>query len=239
VFCVSADDVVEGDRPRWCSPTAAACNARVREIQRINRAARRHLYEGIGECAAIESDPDGDGIHLDLDLCPTTAGLSATHGCPDGDGDGTADRTDRCPEVAGPVMGCPDADDDGIHDGMDDCPAEPGPAWRTGCPAPPDTDGDGIEDGADVCPQAAGSVGTWGCPDADSDRVPDVCFDTARALAMPIYAVDAEALRMFVAMSSSSCDAGWYSDRCRNSPEDYEGEAATDPTRMDGCPRRR
>ena len=44
-------------------------------------------------------------------------------GCPDTDGDGVADREDKCPDVVGigALEGCPDTDGDGIPDNVDKC----------------------------------------------------------------------------------------------------------------------
>ncbi|WP_459641376.1 OmpA family protein, partial [Flavobacterium sp. CGRL2] len=54
------------------------------------------------------------------------------------DGDGIADKDDKCPTVAGPKEngGCPflDADKDGVADKDDDCPTVYGPASNRGCP---------------------------------------------------------------------------------------------------------
>ncbi|MBA4318645.1 MAG: cell envelope biogenesis protein OmpA, partial [Flavobacterium sp.] len=62
----------------------------------------------------------------------------AFKGCPDTDGDGIADKDDKCPTVAGPKEngGCPvlDADKDGVADKDDDCPTVAGPASNKGCP---------------------------------------------------------------------------------------------------------
>jgi len=55
---------------------------------------------------------------------------------PDRDGDGVADSSDTCPDVAGTSNGCPaDTDRDGVLDGSDQCAAVAGAA-PTGCPAP-------------------------------------------------------------------------------------------------------
>ena len=63
------------------------------------------------------------------------------NGCPDTDGDGVADNTDRCPEVAGEAAngGCPwaDSDGDGVPDKDDKCPDVAGVAANNGCAAEP------------------------------------------------------------------------------------------------------
>jgi hypothetical protein len=57
--------------------------------------------------------------------------VSCLKGCPDADGDGVADKDDKCPNVAGPKdnAGCPwpDTDKDGVYDKDDMCPVA-GPA---------------------------------------------------------------------------------------------------------------
>ena len=89
----------------------------------------------------------------------------------DSDGDGTPDKTDKCPDVAGPanLLGCPDADSDGIADAEDKCPGEAGPADNKGCPYP-DRDGDKVLDKDDHCPDVAGAVDNNGCPYPDTDN---------------------------------------------------------------------
>lgn len=108
----------------------------------------------------------------------------------DSDGDGVADRKDKCPStpegVAVDANGCPlDRDKDGIADYKDECPDVAGLEALKGCP---DKDGDGITDLNDRCPDIAGLIGLKGCPDADVDGVADIddkCPDTK-----PGYKVD-------------------------------------------------
>ncbi len=61
-------------------------------------------------------------------LAPDVAGLAALNGCPDADGDGIADKDDRCPNDKGTkeLQGCPDRDGDGIADKDDECPDQKG-----------------------------------------------------------------------------------------------------------------
>ncbi len=97
----------------------------------------------------------------------------------DGDGDGTPDSRDRCPDVAGKpeFFGCADSDNDGVADNEDKCPRDFGPRDQKGCPeAQPkfvDSDSDGIDDQRDECPDATGLLKFGGCPDSDFDDVPD------------------------------------------------------------------
>ncbi len=89
----------------------------------------------------------------------------------DKDGDGTADKTDKCPDVAGPakLLGCPDTDNDSIADSEDKCPGEAGPADNQGCPYV-DKDGDAVLDKNDKCPEIAGAADNDGCPYPDTDN---------------------------------------------------------------------
>ena len=92
-------------------------------------------------------------------------------GCPDRDGDGVADRFDKCPDTpccaTVDEYGCPsDSDGDGVYDGIDKCPDTPNGAEvdKKGCPS--DSDGDGVYDGIDRCPNtpAGTEVDKNGCP---------------------------------------------------------------------------
>ncbi len=93
----------------------------------------------------------------------------------DADGDGVADRLDKCPDTPKGTgvdkKGCPlDKDGDGIADYLDKCPDIKGLEALAGCP---DKDGDGVTDAEDQCPDVAGLSALKGCPDADSDGVAD------------------------------------------------------------------
>lgn len=89
----------------------------------------------------------------------------------DRDGDGTPDKNDKCPDIAGPVelLGCPDTDKDGTPDPDDKCPGVPGAADNAGCPYP-DTDKDGLMDKIDQCPTIPGPLENNGCPYPDTDK---------------------------------------------------------------------
>ena len=134
---------------------------------------RDNIMAGLGYVYRLSSvDSDGDGIANRDDRCPSAPGPAATAGCPDADMDGVTDADDRCPNAAGSanLAGCPDGDADGVPDPDDECPETPGPAELAGCP---DTDGDGITDAADACPEQAGPATLNGCPDTDGDGVGD------------------------------------------------------------------
>jgi hypothetical protein len=105
-------------------------------------------------------------------LAPLAASAVATPSAPDRDGDGLADRLDRCPGEPGVLPGgCAprDRDGDGTLDGEDRCPDEPGPKSGRGCRLP-DGDGDGVGDPADACPSEPGQARFGGCPAPDRDR---------------------------------------------------------------------
>lgn len=101
----------------------------------------------------------------------------------DTDGDGVADRRDKCPNTpAGRTVdesGCElDSDGDGVVDGDDACPntAAGKTVDERGCAPDADSDGDGVVDLSDDCPNtpAGVAVNANGCPvDSDGDGVPD------------------------------------------------------------------
>lgn len=123
-----------------------------------------HCVEGSdassAKCPAL--DRDGDGVANRDDRCPDVAGVAALRGCADrdDDGDGVLNLADRCPATKGTLP--------------DGCQPAPAPV-----PAPvvavvvTDADGDGVPDAQDACPQAAGRVELKGCPDTDADGVAD------------------------------------------------------------------
>ncbi len=115
-------------------------------------------------------DDDGDGIANKTDRCPQVPGLEVLEGCPDSDSDGIEDQIDECPLEPGTaeLFGCPDSDGDGITDKMDRCPVEAGSPLNNGCPYK-DSDGDGIDDTKDKCPFKAGPKELLGCPEIDTD----------------------------------------------------------------------
>ncbi len=118
-------------------------------------------------------DADGDGIADRKDKCPDTPEgvVVDDYGCAvDSDCDGFADYLDKCPEVPGTIQGCPDTDGDGIADKDDACPKVKGTKALKGCP---DTDGDGVTDAKDKCPKTpkGTKVDKDGCAiDVDTDR---------------------------------------------------------------------
>jgi outer membrane protein OmpA-like peptidoglycan-associated protein len=155
----------------------------------------------------------------------------------DSDGDGVADRDDRCPDTPRgatvDAQGCPsDSDSDGVADGLDRCPDTPSGVTvdAQGCPA--DSDGDGVADYLDKCPDTPSGVQVdtagdrAGCPaDSDGDGVPDLqdrCPNTPTA-ARP---VDANGCPV----DSDSDGVADYRDRCPNTP------AAARPVDTNGCP---
>lgn len=131
-----------------------------------------------------------------------TAGLEFSFGGKTGksvpldtDGDGVADKVDKCPGTPMgarvDLSGCPiDADGDGVFDGIDQCANTPSGSTvdERGCPK--DSDGDGVPDGIDRCPNTPSGavVDAAGCPkDSDRDGVPDgidQCADTPSGTAV-------------------------------------------------------
>lgn len=99
------------------------------------------------------ADGDGDGTINAADNCPDLAIADQT----DSDEDGTGDACDDTPRGD-------DVDGDGLPSLDDDCPNLAGPAGNGGCPAAPaDGDADGIPDAVDACPAESGLVETGGC----------------------------------------------------------------------------
>jgi outer membrane protein OmpA-like peptidoglycan-associated protein len=107
----------------------------------------------------VAPDPCAPGQKHTPEQCPAL----------DDDGDGIANRDDKCPTVPGikEEQGCPekDTDGDGIPDHLDKCPTVKGVASEQGCPIP-DRDGDGIPDAEDKCPDQPGVAAEHGCPPA-------------------------------------------------------------------------
>jgi outer membrane protein OmpA-like peptidoglycan-associated protein len=68
------------------------------------------------------------------------------------------------------MNGCPDADGDGVADKDDKCPTVAGAKDNAGCPWP-DTDGDGVADKDDKCPTVAGTVANNGCPEISQESI--------------------------------------------------------------------
>lgn len=110
-------------------------------------------------------DSDGDGVADVTDNCPNIANPDQS----DKDGDGTGDECELPP--------APDTDEDGIPDATDNCPAVANPDQTdvdqngVGDVCDVDTDNDGIPDVSDNCPNAANEDQA----DADQDGVGDVC----------------------------------------------------------------
>jgi OOP family OmpA-OmpF porin len=156
-----------------------------------------------------------------------TAGFTFNFGKKhDEDGDGVADRDDKCsgtpPGIAVDKKGCPlDRDADGVADYQDDCPDIAGLATFKGCP---DKDGDGIADKDDRCPDVKGTLALHGCPDTDGDGVADIddkCPDTKSG-----YKVDAAGCTM----DNDKDGIVNEDDRCPNvaGPESLRGCPDTD-----------
>jgi outer membrane protein OmpA-like peptidoglycan-associated protein len=148
------------------------------------------LHAGVE--AALDEDPDKDGVVAPAEQCPAVAedldGFEDADGCPDSDNDqdGLADKADRCPDNAEDrdgfqdTDGCPELDNDRdlVLDKDDKCRDEPEDrdAFEDsdGC-VDPDNDKDGLLDASDACPNEPEVVNGYadedGCPDTDQVRV--------------------------------------------------------------------
>jgi outer membrane protein OmpA-like peptidoglycan-associated protein len=83
--------------------------------------------------------------------------------------------------------GCPDTDGDGVTDKSDKCPDVKGPKENGGCPWP-DRDGDKVFDKDDKCPDVAGTAANNGCPEVTeeaikrlNDYAKTILFDSGKA----------------------------------------------------------
>ncbi len=128
----------------------------------------------------------------------------------DADGDGVADKLDKCPNTPAGVPvdadGCPlDTDKDGVLDYQDECPTVAGLKEFNGCP---DTDKDGIQDKLDDCPDVFGLAAFKGCPDSDGDGVPDKddrCPNTPKGYKVDAFGCPVDADRDGIPDSEDAC----------------------------------
>ncbi|MDP4274390.1 MAG: OmpA family protein [Bacteroidota bacterium] len=154
----------------------------------------------------------------------------------DSDGDGVADKYDRCPGtpkgVTVDARGCPiDSDGDGVPDYLDKCPGTPqGVAVdANGCPL--DSDGDGVPDYLDKCPNTPPGVkvNASGCPlDSDGDGVPDYldkCPDTPHGVAVG---------KNGCPLDSDGDGVPDYLDKCPGTPKGVTVDAKGCPLDSDG-----
>lgn len=144
-----------------------------------------------GAAQAVERDAPNNrhtgGASADHILCkfthpwPWGCGHGGYAGPADADGDGVADRMDKCPGTPrGATVdanGCPsDSDGDGVADGIDKCEGTPAGTMVDASGCPQDSDKDGVFDGRDKCPGTPrdATVDADGCPmDSDKDGVMD------------------------------------------------------------------
>lgn len=135
-------------------------------------------------------DTDGDGVADKYDKCPgTPAGVAVDqNGCPhDKDGDGVADYLDKCPDVKG--LASLDGCPDRDGDGITDHLDEcPDVKGLAQFGGCPDTDGDGIPDHLDKCPKEKGLAEFGGCPDTDGDGIPDYEDECPNVKGLPEFA---------------------------------------------------
>ena len=82
-------------------------------------------------------------------------------------------------------------DGDGLADKDDKCPTVAGPKENNGCPWP-DTDGDGIADKDDKCPTVKGTAANNGCPEVTAEVIKElnnfskaILFNSGKATIRP------------------------------------------------------
>ncbi len=149
-----------------------------------------HVFQPDSELRPADANVLSVGFHASFGAAPAAKpplrppAPKAEEKPADRDGDGVADRDDRCPDAPEDrdefqdADGCPDPDNDAdrIEDAADRCPmqAEDRDAFEDedGCPDP-DNDQDGVPDAVDQCPlemeDADGHLDEDGCPDPDND----------------------------------------------------------------------
>lgn len=202
----------------------------------------RIAYENYDELAGGQGDAAFNGT--------ATFGVSyfAGRGPPrDTDGDGVADRRDRCASTPRgatvDVRGCPsDTDRDGVLNGLDRCANTPPntPVDANGCTR--DTDSDTIADNLDRCPNTPSGVrvDANGCPvDTDRDGVADHqdrCANTPAGTPVDANGCPRDADGDGVLDSADRCPntpAGTAVD-ANGCPRDSDGDGVADNT--DRCP---
>jgi outer membrane protein OmpA-like peptidoglycan-associated protein len=165
----------------------------------------------------------------------------------DTDGDGVADRRDRCANTPRgatvDARGCPsDSDNDGVYNGLDRCPDTPRgtPVDASGCTR--DSDRDGIADNLDRCANTPSGVrvDANGCPvDTDRDGVPDHqdrCADTPAGVPVDANGCPRDSDGDGVTDNNDRCPntaAGTTVD-ANGCPRDSDGDGVTDNN--DRCP---
>ena len=166
-----------------------------------------------GAAYAVHISADGGMVQACDERYPNLgAGTQLVpRGSGDSDGDGLADASDDCPQIAGVTAaerrGCPaasaaDGDGDGSPDRLDHCPNQAGPAATEGCPILKDSDSDGAPDHIDICPADPGVISpdfALGCPADGSGAASrhrdkdEIC--RASGADMPVYASRADITR--------------------------------------------
>jgi outer membrane protein OmpA-like peptidoglycan-associated protein len=149
----------------------------------------------------------------------------------DGDGDGVADRRDKCPSTAQRALvdafGCAlDSDEDGVADGIDVCANTLTGARVDGTGCPTDVDADGVADGIDRCDDTPNGarVDELGCAiDSDADGVADGIDRCPQSIAG--LSVDAQGC----ALDADSDGVHDSRDRCAGTPVGVQVDAS-------GCP---
>jgi len=156
----------------------------------------------------------------------------------DTDGDGVADRKDKCADTPKEAMadsnGCPiDTDKDNVADYLDKCPTLTGKTDLNGCP---DKDQDNVADNDDQCPDVPGIVRFAGCPDTDGDGIEDSKDKCPNLAGLDIFEGCADGDSDGVQDSQDKCpdtEQGVKVDET-GCPADNDGDGVTDA--IDRCP---
>lgn len=120
------------------------------------------IYYSKGRSKKIK-DKDGDGVADKEDKCPNEPGILANNGCPKVIENIVVEEVPEIEVVEAPVV--LDADGDSIIDSLDRCPNEFGTVANNGCPEVLDTDKDGVPNVLDKCPKVFGVEANGGCPE--------------------------------------------------------------------------
>ena len=120
------------------------------------------IYYSKGRSKKIK-DKDGDGVADKEDRCPNEYGVVSNNGCPEVIEEVVVEEAPLVEVVEAPVV--LDADGDTVIDSLDNCPNEFGTVANNGCPEVLDTDKDGVPNVLDKCPEVFGVEANEGCPE--------------------------------------------------------------------------
>lgn len=134
------------------------------------------IYYSKGRSKKIK-DKDGDGVADKDDRCPSEYGVVSNNGCPEVIEEVVVEEAPVEEVIEAPVV--LDADGDSVIDSLDKCPDEFGTVANNGCPEVLDTDKDGVPNVLDKCPEVFGVEVNEGCPEVktlvvDSEEAKEV-----------------------------------------------------------------